>query len=172
MAYLLSSDPLTEAEFSAGLGSREIDDLESPGSSEFLPPVRGGSPPDRIRAADGFSALAAMVRSGRGPSPFRAWRSLLPGANHRILPEAAPARRGGRCIGSAIALLPLLACCGLLPPASTLARPFSRPPLPRRRPWWTWCRTQARGLTYLSAETLGSLSSTGFSARTCMKVLK
>ena len=25
------------------------------------------------------------------------------------------------------------------------------------------------GLTYLSAETLGSLSSTGFSARTCMK---
>ena len=28
------------------------------------------------------------------------------------------------------------------------------------------------GLTYLSAETLGSLSSTGFSARTCMKVLK
>ena len=63
-----------------------------------------------------------MVRSGRGPSPFPAWRSLLPGANHRILPEAAPARRGGRRIGSAIALLPLLACCGLLPPASTLAR--------------------------------------------------
>ena len=30
----------------------------------------------------------------------------------------------------------------------------------------------SKGLTYLSAETLGSLSSTGFSARTCMKVLK
>ena len=32
--------------------------------------------------------------------------------------------------------------------------------------------TKIRGLTYLSAETLGSLSSTGFSARTYMKVLK
>ena len=33
-------------------------------------------------------------------------------------------------------------------------------------------RAEKMGLTYLSAETLGSLSSTGFSARTCMKVLK
>ena len=69
-----------------------------------------------------------MVRSGRGPSPFPAWRSLLPGADRRILPEAAPARRGGRRIGPAIALLPLLVCCGLLPSAPTLTR----------RSRWAW----------------------------------
>ena len=64
-----------------------------------------------------------MVRSGRGPSPFRAWHSLLPGAGCQILPEAAPTwRAGGRCIGPAIALLPLLACCGLLPSTTALAR--------------------------------------------------
>ena len=38
--------------------------------------------------------------------------------------------------------------------------------------WQDFPDPNKRGLTYLSAETLGSLSSTGFSARTCMKVLK
>ena len=68
------------------------DSLESPGSSEFLPPVRNGCPPLRL------------------------------GTARRILPEAAPAQCGGRRIGSAIVLLLLLACCSLLLPAPTLAR--------------------------------------------------
>ena len=65
-----------------------------------------------------------MVRSGRGPWAFRAWRPLSPGAGCPTLPEAAPTWRGGKRqrIDSALALLPLLVCRGLLPPAPTLAR--------------------------------------------------
>ena len=70
------------------------------------------------RAGDGFAALAAMVRGWSGPWPSSVRRLLFPGGGRR-----AGVRRG---IGSAVTLLPLLVCCGLLPPL---------PALPRRTRW-------------------------------------
>ena len=70
------------------------------------------------RAGDGFAALAAMVRGWSGPWPSSVRRLLFPGGGGR-----SGVRRG---IGSAVTLLPLLVCCGLLPPL---------PALPRRTRW-------------------------------------
>ena len=86
--HLLTNDHLTNTKSSAGLGSRVIDDLESPGSSEFLPSIRGGCPPLRL------------------------------GTARRILSEAASALHGGRWAGPEHVLLPLLAGITLLAPPS------------------------------------------------------
>ena len=55
--------------------------------------------------------------------PLHVRRALLPSCpDRRVLPETAPAPGGGRRLGSTLALLLLLACCGLLPAAPTLIR--------------------------------------------------
>ena len=47
---------------------------------------------------------------------------MFPGAGRRIFSETTTAPGVRRGIGSALVLLPLLACCGLLPPAPALTR--------------------------------------------------